>query len=69
MVKKIIKFIRSFFEKRITIVLILFSFMTIVLLSRIFYLQVINGQEYADNFTVMTTRTRMLQSTRGNIYD
>ena len=36
---------------------------------RLFSLQIIHGQEYADNFSIMTTKTRTLKSTRGNIYD
>ena len=69
MVKKIINTVKKFFDKRVTIVLILFVFMSCVLIARLFKLQIIDGQSYADNFTVMTTRTRMIQSTRGNIYD
>ncbi len=36
---------------------------------RCFQLQIIQGSDYADNFRVMTTKTRNLKSSRGNIYD
>ena len=69
MVKKIIHIIQSFFANRILLLLLIFTGMTAVLSVRMFSLQIINGQEYTDNFSVKTTRTRTLKSTRGNIYD
>lgn len=40
-----------------------------VLLWRVFYLQIVNGQEYQDNYTLKIVKERTLNSTRGNIYD
>ena len=40
-----------------------------VLIGRLFILQVVHGEEYADNFELQITKTRTLESTRGNIYD
>ena len=40
-----------------------------VLIGRLFILQVVHGEEYADNFELQITKTRTLDSTRGNIYD
>jgi penicillin-binding protein 2 len=51
------------------VLLVVFGLLSAILLGRIFQLQVINGAEYANNFTVKTTRKRVLESTRGNIYD
>ncbi len=48
---------------------IAFFLMAAILIHRVFVLQIINGQEYADNFSMQTTKTRTLKSTRGNIYD
>lgn len=36
---------------------------------RLFSLQIIDGEKYANDFTVKTTKERVLKSTRGNIYD
>ena len=47
----------------------IFAALSMVLIHRLFSLQIIHGQEYADNFSIMTTKTRTLKSTRGNIYD
>ncbi|MBO5070922.1 MAG: peptidoglycan glycosyltransferase [Roseburia sp.] len=40
-----------------------------LLLWRVFYLQVVNGEEYQDNYTLKIVKERTLNSTRGNIYD
>lgn len=46
-----------------------FLVMFAILIHKIFDLQIVKGQDYADNFMLMTTKTRALTSTRGNIYD
>lgn len=43
--------------------------LSFLLLWRVFNLQIINGQEYLDNYTLKIEKTRDLASTRGNIYD
>ncbi len=40
-----------------------------VLLQRIFTLQIVNGQEYADKYTLMLEKERTTNGTRGTIYD
>ena len=69
MVKKIKQWLNKIMEKRISILLILFLFMTCVLIYRLFSLQIIHGEEYANDFELKITKTRTLKSTRGNIYD
>ncbi len=69
MVKKIITGFQKFFARRALVLLVVFALLTSVLIARLVDLQLINGQEYADSFTVKTTATRTLKSTRGNIYD
>lgn len=54
---------------RIYVLIFVFAVMTGILIQRLFSLQIIHGQEYADNFSLQTTKTRTLKSTRGNIYD
>ena len=54
---------------RFWILAVAFLALFAILIHRIFVLQIVNGQDYADNFTMMTTKTRALTSTRGNIYD
>ena len=43
--------------------------MTGILLSKIYTLQIIHGEEYANDFSIITTKERSIKSTRGNIYD
>ena len=69
MVKKIRKWFQTLMEKRTGILLALFLLATCILLYRLFSLQIIHGEEYANDFNLKITKTRTLKSTRGNIYD
>lgn len=40
-----------------------------ILLQRIFMLQIIKGQEYLDNYTLLIEKERVTSGTRGNIFD
>ena len=40
-----------------------------ILLQRIFMLQIIKGQEYLDNYTLLIRKERVTSGTRGNIFD
>ena len=60
---------KKFVIPRTTVLIFIFAALSLVLIHRLFSLQIIHGQEYADNFSIMTTKTRTLKSTRGNIYD
>ena len=46
-----------------------FILMFFILIQHLFKLQIIEGDEYADNFNLSTTKTRTIKSTRGNIRD
>ena len=69
MVKKIGNAILAFFNNRILILILVFAAMSSVMVTRLVQLQLIDGQKYADNFTIKTTKNRILKSSRGNIYD
>ena len=69
MAKKVMKKISYFFSNRSVILMLAFLVMSMILVFRLFKLQIVDGREYAENFTVMTSRKRMVQGTRGNIYD
>ena len=60
---------KKFVIPRTTVLIFIFAALSLVLIHRLFSLQIIHGQEYADNFSIMTTKTRTLKSTRGNVYD
>ncbi len=63
--RKAIKYLTS----RITILTLIFIALGIVLIHRCFQLQIVNGQEYLDEFILMVEKSRDISSTRGNIYD
>lgn len=65
-IKKIIKKIQL---KRTTVLLLVFILLAFVLIRQVFDLQIIQGENYIDEFQTRTTKTRVLKSTRGNIYD
>ena len=69
MAKKIRKLFRRLGENRTLLLGVVFLAMFAVLIGRLFILQVVHGEEYADNFELQITKTRTLDSTRGNIYD
>ncbi len=69
MAYKIKKKLKLIFAHRAAVVLAIFFLLSIILGVRIFQLQIVEGEEYANNFTITTTKTRRLASTRGNIYD
>lgn len=52
------------------IVLIGIFFLTFfILICRLFYLQIIKGEEYAEEFELQIRKTQSVKATRGNIYD
>lgn len=61
--------LRLFFKSRLTVAGAVLILLFGVLLWRVFYLQIVNGQDYQDNYTLKIIKERTLNSTRGNIYD
>ena len=66
---KIKKLIKKIQLKRTTVLLMVFVLMAFILIRQIFDLQIIQGENYISEFQSRTTKTRVLKSTRGNIYD
>ena len=56
-------------KSRIFLLMTVFVVMFAILLQRVFYLQIVKGEEYQDTFSLMTEREISLTSTRGDIYD
>ncbi len=54
---------------RYLILAALFIGMSLLLIHRLYVLQIVKGEDYRNNFTIQTTRNRTIKSTRGNIYD
>ena len=56
-------------KSRVFLLAVVFMVMFAILLQRVFYLQIVMGEEYQDTFSLMTEREVSLTSTRGDIYD
>ena len=54
---------------RTGVLMAVFCILSFILINRLYHLQIVEGENYRTNFTLQTTRTRTIKSTRGNIYD
>ncbi len=61
--------ILNFVTSRVFVLLIVFLAFFGILLARIFYLQIIKGEEYAEDFTMQIRKEVDIPSTRGRIFD
>ena len=59
----------NFVTSRVFVLLLIFLTFSGILLARIFYLQIIRGEEYAEDFTMQIRKEVNIPSTRGRIYD
>ena len=59
----------SFVTSRIFVLMVLFLSFFGILLGRVFVLQIIEGQQYAEDFTMKIKKEVSIASTRGKIYD
>lgn len=55
--------------KRTTVLILIFAFMSFILIRQLFDLQIMQGEDYKNKFETRTTKTRVIKSTRGKIYD
>ncbi len=69
MVENIKQFFRRFIKSRLAVATVVMTFLFGLLLWRMFYLQIISGAEYQNDYTLRIIKERTLNSTRGNIYD
>ncbi len=67
--KRIKEKISNVFQSRLSVLMFVFCCMFLVLIGRVFYLQIIKGQYYLDNFKLQILKTQDVPGTRGNIYD
>ena len=67
---KIIKeFIVGIFKSRLVVLIALFSFLMLIVVHKLFVLQIVNGKDYLENYTMSISKTIVTTGTRGNIYD
>ena len=56
-------------KSRLVMLIIVFCLTSSILIGRLFYLQIVRGEEYLENYELQIRRTREIPATRGNIYD
>ena len=69
MLTDIKEWIKRIFFSRLFLLSIIIGALFFVLIQRLFVLQIINGKDYLNNFTLKIKKERSLPSARGNIYD
>ena len=50
-------------KSRAFVVMIVFCVLSAILLQRVFYLQIVRGQEYLEDYTLQIQKTREVQGT------
>lgn len=61
--------IMGLFKSRTIVLIIVFCIMSSVLIQRVFVLQIVNGQDYLEDYTLKIQKTTEVQGTRGRILD
>ena len=69
MIERIKNSVKSIFSSRMFVLIFAFVIIFSILIGRVFYLQIVKGQYYLDNFKLLILKTREIEGTRGNIYD
>ena len=63
------EFLTDIFKSRLVVLICAFCFLFLILIYRLFQLQIVEGEDYLDNYTLKIKKTTEVQGTRGNIYD
>lgn len=69
MFSKIKSFFHSLISSRIIFFFLVFGIFAVILVIRLFNLQIVNGENYQINFNLSIKKDRSIDATRGNIYD
>ena len=56
-------------RSRLVTLIVVFLLTSAILLGRLFYLQIVRGEDYLENYELQIRKTRDIAATRGNIYD
>ena len=62
-------FLKNTILSRLFVLLLLIVILFFILIRRLFALQIIEGEQYLNNFTLKIKKEITLKSARGNIYD
>ena len=68
-VERLKSWIMELVKSRAFVLILVFCVLTGILVQRVFYLQIVKGQEYLDDYTLKIQKTKEVQGTRGRILD
>ena len=54
-------------RSRLVTLIVVFLLTSAILLGRLFYLQIVRGEDYLENYELQIRKTRDIAATRGNI--
>lgn len=63
------EFLKKFFSSRLFVLGAVIFALFMIILGRAFTLQIVNGESYQKNFTLLIQKTLSIDAARGNIYD
>lgn len=69
MVTAIIDYFKTLVKSRIFSLILVYIVLFSILVGRLFYLQIVQGEEYDQKATIKNTKVKTLKSSRGKIYD
>ncbi len=61
--------LKRIIESRLCVVIVAFCLLFSILVYRVFDLQIVNGQNYLEDYKLLIQKTKELKGTRGKIYD
>lgn len=67
--RKIKEWLFNLITSRLLLLFVVFMGMAVILTYRLFDLQIVNGESYLNNFRLMIQKEKVIDGTRGNIYD
>lgn len=67
--RKIREGLINLITSRLLLLFVVFTGMAVILIYRLFDLQIVNGESYLNNFRLMIQKEKVIEGTRGNIYD
>ena len=56
-------------KSRLFVLIVVFCILSAILIQRVFYLQIVKGEDYLNNYKLKIQKTKTIQGTRGVIYD
>ena len=62
-------FFSSIFKSRLIVLVTIFGIMMLIVIQKLFTLQIVNGKDYLENYTLSISKKVITNGTRGNIYD